>query len=144
MSVMAKSSFCLGGSWAKRASMEFSNLIGSAVRAALAALLLLVAVTPAMAESGCFEGCYSSLEASAESSEVVSADIESSIPIDDRQDSPSQPAHCAFGHNVQNLGIPTSPVLTVEHRASAGTHILKLASRPTGFEPEGQERPPQA
>lgn len=119
-------------------------LIGKAVKAALAALLMLMAVTPVFAEAACLQGCASASEANVDNVALVGITSENNTPTDDGRDRPSQTNHCAFSHGAHTAKLPAPPVLEVECRAAGDKHVPSLHNPLVATDPDNRERPPRA
>jgi hypothetical protein len=143
--VLAATFFRRQGTSSTQGSMEFTHvLIGRALRAALAALLMLVAFTPTFAEAACFEGCVSAFEAADDSLELAGTTAENSSPDNSDQNRSPQPIPCSFGHGVHIAGLPAAPLQDIECRTAGGSHTSSLDIPLAAIDPDRRERPPQA
>ena len=113
------------------------------IRTAIAALLMLAAITPVLAEVGCLEDSFTHMQEAADS-HADGAVVEDVTPDNRDRNPTSPPAHCAFNHSAHGFAVTVGAAMDLDpHADRAGYRPLKV--RPliaTG--PDTPYHPPQA
>ena len=131
----------LSSRWAPMTAGSFS--IMGLIRTAIAALLMLAAVTPALAEVGCFEDSFIHMQTAADSHDE-GAVAEDATPDEGDRGPTSPPKHCAFNHGAHGFAVPTGAATDLDpHAVRAG--YSSLIVRPlVAVAPDTPYHPPQA
>ncbi|MGS1016108.1 hypothetical protein [Allosphingosinicella humi] len=118
--------------------------IGKLIRAALAALLMLAATTPAFAEVGCLEDGFSHMQLASEGHAEGGQTIENGSPNSGDQRSKAQPAHCAFSHGAHGTVISAATAVDLDPHMDREDFFSSIALPPATNAPDGPYHPPQA
>lgn len=118
--------------------------IGKLIRAALAALLMLAATTPALAEVGCLEDGFSHMQVASNGDGENGQAIEDGSPSSGDQRSNAQPAHCAFSHSAHGFAVPAASAVDLDSHTDRENFFWSTAGPLVAAAPDRPYHPPQA